>query len=252
MRKLTRPICVLLLAAPLVAVADPVEIVTRTSGDMKTDSQIMEWLGFAGAPNGAHLPYELTLRTVIDPQAPTFDGKLGYWLTQNMDAQVEVTLALGALTYRYDGAGKVDVSGYQDTYRQHVTITLPGHPLGLLIFQNDAAVAGVDFGLHSPLNPPALSNAEAIFSAGSVSGVDDTTSNSQTYASSTGYSTAFSVSMVPEPAQGALLAAGLAMLILPGWKQKARYRPVRACRQWAALQCGRAMPAGARALPRLH
>lgn len=216
MHKLAKWLCLLLFALPLMARADPFEVTTRTSGTVQTDKQILAWLGLPVPANPQSVPFDLTIRTVMDPQAPSFDGTLGYWLAQKNDAQVEVTLALGSLTYHYAGLGSAIVSGYQDTYRQHVTLPLPGHPSGLLIFQNDAGVDGVNFSQYSPLTPPALANAAPAWGYGTVDGVDDTTARDpdQVYASSSGKASTFSIAAVPEPAQAALLAAGMIMLLL--------------------------------------
>lgn len=214
MIKLTKCLCMLALAMPLGALADPVAIVTRTSGTMTTNDTVMGWLGLAAPPGLAILPYELTIRTVMDPQAPGFDGSRGYWVQQDNSAQLDVTLALGAQTYHYAGLGTAAVSGVGDIYRQHIRYALPGSASGLLIFQNDASIGGMNFGSDSPLHPPQLGEVPSTWAYATVNGVDHPGAPDEEFASMTGDGKVFSVSMVPEPAQGALLAAGMATLLL--------------------------------------
>lgn len=239
MQKLAQLLCLLLVAAPLVALADPFVVTTRTTGTVQADRQILAWLGLPASASAASVPFDLSIRTVIDPQSPNYDGSLGYWVTQKKDAQVEVTLALGSLNYHFTGQGDATVSGYQDTYRQHVTLQLPGYPHGLLIFQNDFGVNGVNFSSNSPLVPPTLSNVDAAWGYGIVAGVDDTTAQTkdQVYADQPGKISTLSIAAVPEPPPVALFAGGIVTLLLA--------RLVRVCRRSAARRSGRAIPAGA-------
>src|SRR5438067_1484142 len=85
----------------------------------------------------------------------------------------------------------------------------------------DASIEGMNFGADSPLHPPMLGDVASAWAYATVNGVDHPGAPNEEFASMTGNGKAFSVSMVPEPAEGTLLAAGAAMLFLLSARRRA-------------------------------
>jgi hypothetical protein len=92
-----------LLVLPVVALADPVDVISRSSGMMVPNpvTQNRFDMELPGYSEGT-LPYQLTISSTFDPDTALYSRGIEAW---NFDSVVSISLVLGTATYHYAGTG---------------------------------------------------------------------------------------------------------------------------------------------------
>jgi hypothetical protein len=204
--------CLVLFALPAAVLAAPVTVTTHTAGTTLADNTILAALGLNGVTGPAPLPYELTLSS-------TFDA--GNAAAQNYGGEVEVDFHIDGQTFHYAGSGNSAASRESvsvfDNYQQHVWFDTPGPPNAnfTVHFYNQLYDLPGSMGQSGPLTPFAADQGAGQDAFGAYT-IDAYPGNPAVPLSwnMSAPAGAFSVQVaaVPEPAQVALLAAGLLML----------------------------------------
>jgi len=88
-----KPVCALLLALPIAALADPVLVTTHSVGTIVPDFSLFNVLGLVPEPTTTPLPYEPLLRSTLDPS--TMPSPSGFWAYSH-DAEVLIDFHVGA------------------------------------------------------------------------------------------------------------------------------------------------------------
>lgn len=211
---------ILLFALPMTAVADPVSVTVRSSGQIDLpDPLVLDRLGLE-TPDES-VPYQLTVRSIFDP------GSAGYGDLRDLVIQdpgdLDISLKLGTQSYHFADKGYSDVQVYKiddttDGYEYDITFNPPeasgnysmsiwnrmAAPTGTSTGHSPLATRSIDFGTHGftqfvafPSNPDAP-------------GFWTMFPTIETYS--------LQVSPVPEPATLGMLAAG--MLAVAGWRRR--------------------------------
>ncbi len=214
MRKLITLMCVPLLAAPLWALADPIEFTSSTSGMMTTDSKALALLGLNGPATPTSLPYKLTLVAIVDPASPTFVDGSGTGFVLDPDAKVEVSLVLGTMTYHFIGPGRATVSTSADGFKNVIMFSPPQTLGALMDVENYAYIPGHDFDAQPPLSPIPLNEVGPSTVPGSSFSAYVSVETQAGANVMTGEGSTFSVMAVPEPAEYLMLGAGVFALAL--------------------------------------
>lgn len=210
--------CLLLLALPALAVADPFTVVTHSTGIASVNPTVLYALGQDESPAEYELPYELTLTSTFDwnDPLPARDDSASQY-----DAEVTVDFRMGDLDYHYAGRGWSTVSLYTpsslggDAY-WHETWIVPNPGSYGYSFNVEQALRGPA----GSMGPGGALTPGIIESGGSADGYVGITA----YYSNDEYTflfpmsgevASFSVqvtSPVPEPASFGLLAVGMLIL----------------------------------------
>lgn len=236
MSSLIKRSCMLLLALPLVAVADPVTVTTRSTGtqitnesSLGTTNSMLNVLGLNPLTSTAPLPYELTLTSTFDTDA--MPSPESYWAQAYAD--VVIDFRIGTQAYHYAGpansvahlaAQSADVAEYSHT----IWLDTPNYRYG---FVQDMRGTPGSLGRFNPLAPLDVDESELTnFSAHLFFNLFAEPIDFNLGLTSSTMSVQVAAA-VPEPASFALLAAGLATLALPGLlsRRTRRMRPKGAC-----------------------
>lgn len=235
MSHLTKSLCILLCALPLAALADPVTITTRSAGTIKLDATVLQALGLDNTAQEGQLPYEVILRSTIDP-APAAPG-YGQGVYE-LGSDTTVDFRVGTMSYHYAGAGLTDANlynpfGHVDVYQHRITIVPPAaFPYAIQLTNYGEGPLG-SFGTGGALWPHDVDESAGLGGSFRVQ-IYESNSSSPNFWDMNGIATAFSVQVVgavtappvPEPASYGMLAAG--MLTLGWWRRRTRggRRPV--------------------------
>lgn len=211
--------CMLLLALPLVALADPVTVTTHSTGINSTNQSslgatnvLLNVLGLEPLTSNAPLPYELTLTSAFDtdtlPSPESFSAQ-AY-------GDVVIDFRLGTQVYHYAGPANSQAhlaaqSAAVEEYSHTIFFVTPNYGYG---FAHDLQGPPGSLGQFNPLAPldvdeSKLTNYSAhlfftLFAEPISYSVDPTSSTMSVH-----------VAAIPEPASFVLLAAGVATLALP-------------------------------------
>jgi hypothetical protein len=222
--------CLLLLALPLLAVADPVSVTTHSTGihnttgsTLGTTNSMLAVLGLDPLTSTAPLPYALTLTSTFDtdslPNPETFLAQA--------KGDVVIDFRLGPQVVHYAGpaisiARLAAQSPYVEEFSHTIFLDTPNYRYG---FVHDLLAPSGTLSQTKPLAPFDVDeSALTSFSAGFFFNLFAEPIDFSVTSTSTTMSV--HVSAVPEPASFALLAAGLATLALP-WLLSGRARRMR-------------------------
>ena len=232
MHKLIQHGCLLLCALPVAASADPVTVVTRSTGTVSVNPTVLSALGWDYTGNENELPYTLRLSSTYDwtgPLPARDDWASGY------DNQVVVDLRIGSYDYHYAGtewSNTILFTSYvlgDDGY-EHEVWTNPNPDAYGYSFNFTHAF----FGPAGSMGPGGALTPRLIEQSASNRGFLDVTAyySNDEYTFSfplSGAVDSFSVevtSPVPEPAPFALLAAGVLTLGLRPRMKKGAEAPL--------------------------
>jgi hypothetical protein len=235
MSSMIRRFCTLLLALPLVAVADPVTVTTHSTGVQNTNdaslagaNSMLNVLGLDPLVPGAPVPYDLTLTSTFDTNS--MPSPESFWAYAN--GNVVIDFHIGAQTYHYAGAANSSAhlagqSANVEEYGHTISLEAPNYFYG---FAHEMTGPTGSMGQFNPLAPLDVDESKLTNYSAHIGfslktepisfSMDPTTSTMTVH-----------VAAVPEPASYALLAAGLAMFALP------RLRARRARRRYANGTC---------------
>lgn len=227
--------CIILLALPLVAVADPVTVTTRSTGihstnadSLGTTNSMLNVLGLDPLTSTAPFPYELTLTSTFDTNA--MPSPESFWAQAIGD--VVIDFRIGTQVYHFAGpansiahlaAQSVNVEEYSHT----IWLETPNYFHGFGHAMLGPAGSMGEFNPLAPLHVDEtdLTNFSAHLNFGLKAepisfGLDPISSTMSVH-----------VVAVPEPASFALLAAGLATLAMPRLlsRRARRMRPKEGC-----------------------
>ncbi|MCC6071845.1 PEP-CTERM sorting domain-containing protein [Massilia sp. GCM10020059] len=203
--------CMLLLALPFAALADPVTVTTHSTGTSHTNDTVLNTLGLNPSTTTEPLPYELTLRSTFDRDTTT--PRPGFW-AWNDASEVVIDFRIGDQAYHYDGTAKSNAN----LSAQSVNVEEYGHgvwfetPYLVWGFHHQLLGPTGSMGFEAPLAPLYADDSDGVHGYFAVS-VDPTAPEVGSF-SIEGRTATISVHVapVPEPASFALLAAGLSML----------------------------------------
>lgn len=210
----------LVLAFPLAALADPVTVITHTTGSADVDPLVLSQLGLDGNTQAETLPYELTLRSTFDPVAtlPT----RGEW-AMDTDSEVVIDFRIGGMHYHYTGRGYATALlstpyGLGGDYYHH-EVRLPD-----AYFQQVAFGTARSFGAGGALGDREIGTFSDGYVAISTYPTNPDAPGMWLMGATPATYRLQVVSAVPEPAPYGLAAAGLLVL---GWRQRMRRSRVR-------------------------
>jgi hypothetical protein len=211
--------CALLLALPLVAVADPVTVTTHSTGFQSTTdaslgnaNSMLNVLGLEPLVPGAPVPYDLTLTSTFDTN--TLPSPESFWAYAV--GNVVIDFHIGTQTYHYSGAANSTAhlagqSANVEEYGHTIGFETPNYFYG---FAHEMTGPTGSMGQFNPLAPLDVDESKLTSYAAHISfnlkaepisfSMDPTTSTMSVH-----------VAAVPEPGSFGLLAAGLATLALP-------------------------------------
>jgi hypothetical protein len=153
--------CVLLLALPLLAVADPVTVTTHSTGthsttdsSLGTTNSMLTVLGLDPLTSTAPLPYALTLTSTFDTDAlPSAES---FWAQAN--GNVVIDFRIGSQAYHYGGpatslAHLAAQSANVEEYSHTIFLDTPNYRYG---FVHELLGPSGSMGKYNPLAPLAL------------------------------------------------------------------------------------------------
>ncbi len=212
------PLLLTLLALPLAVAAEPVTVVTHSTGIASVHPSVLHALGQEDFPDEYELPYALTLTSTFDWTGP-LPGRDDS--VSRYDADVVIDFRMGALNYHYAGKGWSTASLYTplsiggDSYWHDIWIVPNPGSYGYS-FDFEQALRGPA----GSMGPGGALTPGSFASGGSTDGYLGITA----YYSNDEYTFAFPMSgdvssfsvqvssPVPEPAPLILLAAGMLTL----------------------------------------
>ena len=215
---------ILLVALPFAAAADPVSVTSRSTG-MLTPSYAATFLGLP--QSDSPLPYELTVRSIIDPNAPGTDmvdnEQFGSRHVIAIGSNLDIWLTIGTSSYHYSGTGNTNLTTRQWDQYQHFITFNPPEAIGNVYFMIDNTLVAPrgTFADYDPLSTrtveygPGMTYASTDFAVYPVN--PDATWSHRMGAIVQTYS--LQVSPVPEPASLGMLLAGVLAL---GWWRRLR------------------------------
>ncbi len=213
-KPLSRALALTLAAClPLAAAAAPVTVTTYSAGTAAfVDDAIMNVLGAPNFPTGENT-YELTLQSTFDLDVNSYTGDSTRMYVR--DAEIMLTLKVGTFTFEKTGIGFTDLftaGASTDTYLHYASfhepfsnLTLsfttsylgaPGSAGGHILQPRELAANGAGIGgmaIGASINNPEATDSWSMFGEANRSMVSV-------------------VSSVPEPAEWAMLAAGIAVI----------------------------------------
>lgn len=203
----------LLLVLPIAAVANPVSVTTHSTGLVDPNPAVLGRLGIETP--GSILPYDLTVRSVFDPDSAGYLN-LGDFAIQD-EGDLDISLKLGSKAYHFAGQGWSNVRTYKvddatDGYEHDITFS-PPETVGfdVSIWNRMIAPAGTFTGQpvlatrRSPFTPlDAFTDFVATPSNPDAPGLWTMIGTVKTFS--------LQVSPVPEPATLGMLAAGVLAL----------------------------------------
>jgi hypothetical protein len=215
---------VFLCALPLAAAAAPVDIVTRSTGTMQPDADVLAFLGLSAPPDMAAQPYTLTLRATLDPDAAGFRDEPWRSGVAQSRTQVSVTFAFGQQHLTFRGLGDVFLGG-GGAYLEQVTFP-PADQDGTRSFDIVNYVAVVGQAFDKLLAPPVLTDVDSrgtLSGAGFQTYIDPLTPRGLVSMNGQALSVSIdAVSPVPEPGRTTMMAGGLLALLGMAWRRRGR------------------------------
>lgn len=217
----TRSSCsaMLLLALPIVALADPVTVTTHLTGLSTTDNTIlMGALGLNGVTNADLLPYDVTLKSTFDPDKdPLPPTQWAY----DYGGEVVIDFRIGSQVYHYEGPANSSAyrtsSSVFDSYEHHLWFNTPGPSSSnyTVHFYDRLYYLPGSMGLSGPLTPLDAdeSSGESVFGYFSLNAYPSNPNVPLSWSmEGVGTTESVRVPAVPEPAPFAHLAVGLLTL----------------------------------------
>jgi hypothetical protein len=206
--------CTILLGLPTSALADPVAVVTRSSGTSNIDNTILFALGLNSVTSAAFLPYELTLTSTFEP-----DTAPPGW-AYSPGAAVAIDFRLGDQVFRYNGSADSSVNRYAqsgsfDIYSHYVWFKPAGPPDASYTVRFSHTLSYLPGGMDAsgPLSPLYADAGDGVvgnYAIDALPGVPDVPLRWQMASTTAAFSV--QVGAVPEPAPAVLLAVGLLTL----------------------------------------
>jgi MYXO-CTERM domain-containing protein len=227
MASLSKRYLMSLLALPLVAVADPIAVTSRSSGLMAPNPITVFRLGIELPDDlGEKLPYQLTISSTFDTDTALYSRGIEAW---NFDSEVSISLSLGTKTYHYDGTGTTALSLFAasdgtEGEEHEISFVPPESPSHTVWVSNYLSGLAPSAGLWAPryvhlgADGGALTRFDTLPNDPEVPGYLSVSTNADTMSLQL-------VSAVPEPGSAGMLAAGVFTLGL--WRQYRRRAGVR-------------------------
>jgi uncharacterized protein YodC (DUF2158 family) len=198
--------------------ADPVTVITHSTGTTRPDDTIMNAFGMHSVPATPELPYELTLTSTFDPK-DTWAYNYGY----NYGGDVVVEFKIGDQVYHYEGGANSTVDRTSvsslDSYEHHIWFDTNSVPsTGFTVhFYNALYYLPGGPGQEGPLTPfdADETSSKDVFGHSSVVMYPANPDIPLRWSMDGNVATvSVHVAVVPEPTHIALLGAGLLTLVL--------------------------------------
>jgi hypothetical protein len=208
--------CLLLLALPGIALADPRPVTTHSIGTSHIDNTVLSVLGLANLTTTTALPFELTLTSTFGPNTiPSF------WAF-NDGGEVAIDFRIGSQAFRYEGSATSSVNVYNQSpstyaYSHYIRFDKqgPSEASYTVRFSHTLYYLPGSLGLSDPLMPFRADEKDGVYGYYTIDAIPtdpDVPLSWQMSSSNTNAALSVQVGVVPEPASFALLAAGLLTL----------------------------------------
>lgn len=206
--------CMLLLALPVAALAEPVVVKTHSIGTSLVHNTVLGALGLDSVESTVPIPFELTLTSTFLP-GPLFSE----W-AYNDGGEVEIDFSIGDQNFHYVGAANSSVNLYAhslnyDSYNHYISFDTPGptssnYTLGFI--HTLYSLPG-SHGQNGPLAPLYADESDGAFGYYTIRAAPSNPDVPLSWEmSSANAALSVQVVVIPEPAPFALLTAGLLAL----------------------------------------